>query len=452
MNAAPASADESRADLRTRRALRSSVVEGMCHAMMLGCSESYLGAFAVELGHGALALALLSTVPLLVGALMQLLAAPLVHLVGGRKRLVVIGAALQAAAQLGFIAIASAEDRRLSSLLVVKSLFWASGSLIAPAWGSWMAGLTTQVRRERYFAVRSGMVELALLVAFACGGWWLHDADPSEVRLRFAGMFAVAMLARASSAVLLAWQYDPGTAPPSGEPSFARVVDAARRSRWRVALYLGAMMFGANVAIPYFTPHMLRNLGFSFGEFALLLAISIAAKAIAFPLCHRLALKVGLRRVLLYSGIGVALLPLWWVWARTVPSLVGAQLLGGATWAGLEYASFQLLLQSAPEHRRLEFLSLSSSLTGAMQLAGALTGSWLLSSAITDYEGLFAISTVLRGIALAVLVVAVRPLVFAAALPRLFTRLSSVRPNAGAVRGAVLDEPASEPPPGDERA
>lgn len=434
-------AAESSADLRTRRALRASVAEGMCHAMMLGWSESYLGAFAVELGHDALALALLATVPLLVGALLQLLAAPLVHMVGGRKRLVVLGAAIQAVSQIGFLVIASAGDRRLWTLLAVKTLFWASGSLIAPPWGAWMAGLTAQVRRERYFAIRSGMIELALLVAFSLGGLWL-DSGPQGALDRFAILFAMALVARTSSAVLLAWQYDPGTAPPSGEPSFDRVVDAAKRSRWRVALYLGAMMYGANVAIPYFTPHMLRNLGFTFGEFALLLAVSIAAKAVCFPLSHRIAQKIGLRRLLLFAGIGVALLPLWWTFATTVQSLVFAQLVGGATWAGLEYASFQLLLQSAPEHRRLEFLSLSSSLTGALQLAGALTGSWLLTSGTVGYPMLFAISTVLRGTALVVLVVAVRPLVLAA-LPRLFVRLNGVRPNAGAIRGAVL-EPESE--------
>ncbi len=444
-----ASAEESRADFRTRRALRGSIAEGMCHAMMLGWSESYLGAFAVELGHDALALALLATVPLLVGALMQLLAAPLVHLLGSRKRLVVLGAALQAVSQLGFLAIAMAGDRRLSTLLVVKSVFWASGSLIAPPWGAWMAGLTAEVRRERYFALRSGMVELALLVAFGAGGVWLDSAQ-GGTRERFAVLFALAMLARTTSAVLLAWQYDPGGSPSGGAPTFARLFEAAKGARWRVALYLGAMMFGANVAIPYFTPHMLRNLGFDFGEFALLLATSIAAKAVTFPLCHRIAARIGLRRLLLFSGIGVAALPLWWSFATTVESLLFAQLIGGATWAGLEYASFQLLLQSAAEHRRLEFLSLSSSLTGAMQLAGALTGSWLLTSGTADYPELFAISTALRGIALGVLVVAVRPLVFAA-LPRLFVRLNGVRPNAGAIRGAVLDEAETpeRPPPRD---
>ena len=77
-------------------------------------------------------------------------------------------------------------------------------------------------------------------------------------------------------------------------------------------------------------------------------------------------------------------------------------------------------------------------LPAGLQLAGALTGSWLLTSGTVSYPLLFAISTVLRGTALVVLVVAVRPLVLAA-LPRLFVRLNGVRPNAGAIRGAVLE-------------
>ena len=40
---------------------------------MLGVSETYLGAFAVELGHGAERLALLATLPLALGAVAQLM-------------------------------------------------------------------------------------------------------------------------------------------------------------------------------------------------------------------------------------------------------------------------------------------------------------------------------------------------------------------------------------------
>lgn len=438
--------DASRADLRTRRALRGSVVEGMCHALMLGWSESYLGAFAVAQGHGPLALALLSTLPLVVGASLQLGASALVHALGHRRHVIVLGATLQALSQLGFIAIAVGDDRRLWPLLTVKCVFWGSGALIAPAWGAQMASLTQWVRRQRYFAIRSGMAETALLLAFAAGGVWLHQAQGELARQRFAWMFAAALVARAVSAVLLAWQYDPDhLGRDARPPSLANFLEAARASRWRISIYIGAMMFGASIAIPFFTPHMLGNLGLGFDEYALLLSASILAKALSFPLCHRIAAAIGLRRLLVISGIGVAILPLLWIPFETVTPLLGAQLLGGVVWAGLEYASFQLLLSSAAEHHRLEFLSLSGALGSLLQLAGALCGSWLLASGVLDYAMVFLVSAVLRAAALGVLVIVIRPLDLAVALPRLILRINGVRPTGGSIRGAIIDEQRAPP-------
>ena len=78
-----------------KRTLWWSVADGVLHALMLGLSESYMGALAVELGHQDTALALLATVPPLLGAVSQLLAPWLVLQVGSRKRMVVGGALLK---------------------------------------------------------------------------------------------------------------------------------------------------------------------------------------------------------------------------------------------------------------------------------------------------------------------------------------------------------------------
>ncbi len=435
-----------------QRALRMSLGEAASHAVMLGLSESWLGAFAIALGHEALALALLATVPLLVGAIAQLVAAPLAELVGGRKALVITGAVLQAAAQIGFIVLATTGETRLLPLLLVKTVFWASGAVIAPAWGAWMGTLTEHVGRARYFAVRSSLAEAALLLAFGGAGLWLHGADPSASLGRFTTMFAIALVARTVSALFLVVQWDPGApadAPRESVPR--RIASAAKGSRWRTAVYLGVMMFGGHVAIPFFTPYMLRVLRLDFGEFAFLLALSIFAKAVTFPLCHRVADRIGLKRLLIVAGFGVAALPLVWAQFSSFGVLVAVQLVGGMTWAGLEYASFQLLLQSSRAEHRLEFLALASALSGALQLAGALTGSALLDN--VGYAGLFVTSALLRGVAIGVLVIAVRPVDFAARLPRVFVRLLGTRPNAGAIRTAVLEDvPATEAEGGDPAA
>src|SRR6187455_1572051 len=74
---------------RVDRALRISNWDGCVYALMLGVSESYFGAMAVELGHRDAALGFLLTVPMLFGSVAQLFAGPLTALLGARKRLVV---------------------------------------------------------------------------------------------------------------------------------------------------------------------------------------------------------------------------------------------------------------------------------------------------------------------------------------------------------------------------
>src|SRR5262245_4628815 len=55
-----------------RRNLRSIFVEGFMASLMLGLGELYLGAYALAMGLGQVAAGLVSTVPLVGGAFLQL--------------------------------------------------------------------------------------------------------------------------------------------------------------------------------------------------------------------------------------------------------------------------------------------------------------------------------------------------------------------------------------------
>lgn len=423
-------------------ALSVSMAEGALHAVMLGTLESYLGAFAVELGHGPKALALLSTVPLLFGALAQLLAAPLSHLVGGRKRLVVIGAALQAVSGLGLSWIAWEADARFATLLTAKIAFWIAGGVIAPGWGSWMSALLEGRSRTRYFGIRSAVAHVALLVAFLATGLTLNAmrADFSTYAL----LFLCGALARLGSAATLAIQLDAPAmaAPPS---ALAHLRKAVTGSKWRVPFYLASLMFGAHLAVPFFTPYMLRELELDYRSFSLLAALSILGKALAFPFAHRLAEAWGLRRMLALSGLGVAMIPLVWSAPPSMSMLIFVHAFAGIAWAGLEYSSFQLLLDAAPDPVKTEFFSLANSLSGFAQLAGAMCGAFLLSGGLLSYRGVFLLSAVARGLPLFLLGIAVPWREIGRRLPVLSTRLDLVRPVGGALQRPVLSESRDEP-------
>lgn len=433
---------------RARSALQMSMVEGGLHAVMVGVAESYLGAFAVELGHGPQRLALLATLPLFIGACFQLLSPKLCAWLGSRKRVAVAGALGQTASLALLLIVAALESRSLLWLLAAKLGFWTSAGCMAPAWNAWMASLTLHTHRPRYFARRSAINHLALLIAFGVAGVALQLAG-ARVLSCFVALFAAGLLARLASVFALAAQHDIDPPVRSFQLSatvLPRLRHTVAQGRFQVAGYLALLAFGTQISAPFFTPYMLRELELDYAHFAALSALSIFTKAITFPCCHHLADRVGLARLLRWGGTGVALIPLIWAISGRFDALVLAHVVGGAAWAIVEYASFQLLLDAAPGDHTAEFFSLSNAVTGVAQVAGSLSGGLLLGGLALDYSAVFLLSALLRALPLALLFFALRVSGVPRHLRALYGRIGSVRPVAGAEQRPILlsdDAPAS---------
>ncbi|HEX2735933.1 MAG TPA: MFS transporter [Polyangiaceae bacterium] len=386
-------------------ALKLSVLDGALYAVMAGVGESYQAPLAVELGHQGTALAVLASVPVLLGAVGQLATAPLTTWIGTRRRFVASGALLQALSHAGFAWLALTHSPSLFGFLALRVVFSLAGMMIAPAWGAWMATLVLEEQRQRFFAWRSALVQLVLLGCFVLGGQHLQAHTEQHPRmLAFAHLMLVSLVARSLSAATLAVQADPhaaGEAPDTTTVERAKL--ALRHGRWKVALYVAALTFGAHVAVPFFTPYMLETLGLDYSTFSSLTALSILCKVLILPLCHPLSQRFGLRSTLFLGGIGVAIVPYLWSLHPDYTHLLVIHMLSGFAWAIVEYASFQLLLDSATDEFRIEFLSLAGMLGGAFQVAGSVVGGLLLDHAVLDYEQLFFASSIARTLPLALL-------------------------------------------------
>src|SRR5690606_826242 len=118
----------------------------------------------------------------------------------------------------------------------------------------------------------------------------------------------------------------------------------------------------------------------------------------------------------------------------------------GAVWAGLEYSSFQLLMQDIRAELRTEFFSIANSMSGVLQVIGALIGGALLRSHWLSYAEIFVLSGVLRAIPLSVLLFQLPKLRLPGRLRRVPTRLMTVRPSAGALQRPILPAIENEPP------
>jgi hypothetical protein len=413
-----------------------------------------LGAFAVELGHGRRRPALLSTLPLLAGATIQLLSPLLCALLGSRKRLALAGALGQTASLGALCTIAAAHHSSLLPLLAAQLCYWVSGGAIAPAWNAWMASLTVHTNRPRYFARRSALNQLALLLAFGSAGYALQHAGVHVLHC-FTILFLVAFAARLSSVFALSAQAD--IEPPRRlRVADARVVPrvgrAWRASEFQVATYLCMLAFGTHLAAPFFTPYMLRELHFDYEVYAALSAASILAKAITFPCCHHIAERFGLERVLRWAGAGVALTPLIWACSSELGVLIFAHILGGGVWAAVEYSSYNLLLDSAPAELTAEFFSIANCMTGLAQFSGAFCGGLLLSRQVATYPALFALSAVARAVPLMLFAMAEHGQHFPLPLRELYARFGGLRASprpilVGTELPRTLGNRTTDPPP-----
>lgn len=425
------------AESRVQRSLVISVVEGSLHAVMLGAAESYLGALAVELGHGPLNQAWLATVPLALSSISQLASGSLARL-WGRKWVTVAGAFGQGLSMGGLALIALGGYRGLGAFLLAKSAFFIFGGILTPTWNSWITALTANVSRERYFGRRSTINQTCVFLAFLAAGYTLHGTGGDLAT--FALLCGVGLVARVASSIALAMHTDVDDAALQlgSLSAWQRCVGAYRHSQFRVATYLAFMMFGATISTPFFTPYMLRELGMDYALFASLSATSLASKALFFPMSHRFAARLGLSKLLVLAGVGVALVPICWSMGTRLEWLLWVHILSGASWAALEYSSFQLMMRDTPAEYRTEFFSLANSSSGVLQVIASWIGGTLLRDNVLTYTQIFTVSGVLRAIPLCFLLFQLSRLRIPRRLVPLPMRPMTVRPSAGTVERPIL--------------
>lgn len=424
------------------RDLRAIVADGVAFSAMVGLGESYLPAFALAAGLGDVVAGLVATVPMLIGAFLQLVTPFAVRHLGSYRRWVVICAALQGLSFLPLVIGAALGRVGLFWIGVSSVGYWAFGMGTSPAWNAWVTTLVPARLRAVFFARRTRASQAALLVALVGGGMALEAGRGADAELPiFALLFAGALTARLLSARFLAAQSErPGLALEHRALGAVAVWQRLRGAgSLRVLRYLLAMQVAANVAAPFFTPYMLSHLALSYTEFMALTAAAFAARIGILPLLGRVARSSGARRLLWLGGLGIVPLPVMWLVSDAFAWLLLVQLLAGCAWAAVELATTLSYFEGIEESDRTSVLT-AFNLANALAISlGSLLGAWLLSSlgasSAWAFAWLFAAST--TGRMLAALLLGRTPAA-RAARTALRLRTLAVRPAGGTVQRPIL--------------
>lgn len=414
---------------------------------MIGFGETYFPAFALLLGASAPQVGLLVTVPILIGAVFQLLSNTVAHRVG--DRLWVMGsAALQAATFLPIAWLARDGHGGYLPLFGWVSLYWMLNLGISPAWNAWMGRMIPSELRSRYFGRRNVAVYSFVFLALLAGGFLIDATQRTQIGAAtgFAATFLLAAGSRSISILFLRRQHDPGMSRVRPPRSRKRAVLAGfRRQPYGRLILLIVLINGAvNISAAYFTPFMLHGLNLSYARFTILNGTIVVARVLSATYWGEIARFYGNRRA--FQVAAVLLIPLssLWVVSDNFAYLMGLQLVAGFAWAGFELTTFLNLFDCTSDDNRAQVLSVYNLLNASVIVTGSLLGGAVMRHLGTrGYSYIFILSSLCRALVVAGMArgVGVRLRVTEHSFRNVFLRVITLRPGQGAAtRPVVLPE------------
>jgi MFS family permease len=162
------------------------------------------------------------------------------------------------------------------------------------------------------------------------------------------------------------------------------------------------MNFAVFVSGPFFTPYMLNDLHMDYLTFTLVNGVSILVKVLSLPVWGRAVDRFGARRVMSLAGYLMPVVPLLWLFSRTVPWLIGVQIYSGFIWAAFEIATVSFIFDVTTPDKRVTAMAYYNMLSGAALISGALFGSLVVrvdALFASPYLLAFLVSGILRFVA-----------------------------------------------------
>ncbi|MBD2578821.1 MFS transporter [Oscillatoria sp. FACHB-1406] len=293
----------------------------------------------------------------------------------------------------------------------------AFGALGGASWVSWMMAIVPRRLRGRYFGFRNSAASLSDLLGLPLLGFFIsHWGGGSLQGYSFVLTFAI--IAGLLSLICQAFKVDFN--PQAATAELAPDSDSKQPNLFfqcfkdvnflKFILYYGLLMFALNLSGPFFSIYLLKEVGLELSQVTLYGSLMAGANLVMLMRWGKLADRIGSRPILLCAGIAVALLPLLWIGTGNNPLCIwlgfpALYIALGATWSAMDLCNNNLQMALAASPQPSSYFAIAGATAGLCSALGTTVGGFLAESHILGgFAGLFALSAVLRLIALLPLV------------------------------------------------
>jgi MFS family permease len=362
--------------------LKSSVNDGMANAAMLGFGETYLSAFAIFLNGTSFQIGMLASLPLLVGSIFQTLGVWLIEKFQSRKKIMLYAATLQALIWLpiAFLPFIFRESCGVSILVFLAVLYQTMGSLTAPAWNSLMGDLVPVETRGSYFGYRNKQIGIVTLITIILAGESLHFFE--RINLTFQGYIFIFLLALAARLLSVSYlkRYEDIAYHPKKSDHFTFwqfVIKTPKSNYARFVFFVAFMNFSAYIAGPFFSVYLLNDIKVSYFEYTLIISSVAVTQILAMQYWGTLSDRFGNRQIMSFCGIGVCLIPLFWLLSANTLVIILIQAFAGFFWAGFNLAGANFMFDAVTPPKRARCVAYQAIVNSIFICLGAFLGSFL---------------------------------------------------------------------------
>lgn len=355
-----------------RRMLWESGLTSITRGVVL----NFIAPFALLYNASSFSIALISSMPNLVGSVVQLHAPRVAARLEDSRTYLLLFTALQAVA-IAALLLVGLTNHAVPAILLLVMLYSTGMMMTNPVWVSYLGTLIPSKRWHAFFAQRQGIVAVstfaATLVAGAVLTLWGSPGFVAIFLLATATQLVAANLYRGAKPVAL---------PESRRFSLKAFLKRKTPFRTFVQFTTG-MRFAAYIGAPFFVVYQLEVLNLGYARFTLLQLATVLASFLGMRLWSWLSARQGTKRVLLWAGVGMAANALLYLLSDAFVALLLFDIIGGLSWGGFNYGSTSYALEATSEKSRRQAITYLTMLNNVGVFAGSMVGGVL----VTIFEG-----------------------------------------------------------------
>jgi MFS family permease len=383
--------------------MKLSFIDAFLYYLMVGIGETYLPAYVLSIGMNEIFAGILSSLPLMSGAFLQLFTPKGLQKVGSHKYWVVGTATMQALSFLPLIYYSMGHKPGFFTLFLILTLYWAANFAAGPAWNYWMGELVPAEMATRYFSKRTRISQIGLLIGVVAGGIFLQKGvEIAPFSSVFAGLFAISFACRLASSFLLSkhhfrkeWLEKHNFL--GVRASFKIFLNSGIKRKF--FLYFLPLQMAVNMSSPFVTPYMLAQLKVDYWTFMLATAMALVGKIACLALIKFKEDDIDPFKLFTVGLIAICPSPILWTLSSSISYIMWLQFMSGMAWGCFEVGLFLILFKDLRQEEKVPVLTIYNLITAAGTIAGTMIGGEILriiGTSKSSYWTLFLVGGILR--------------------------------------------------------